>query len=60
MILAINACNVSNSNWQKNRPDSEDSYANVNKLGIALCKIIMTTTKVDRAPEKHFQFIHKT
>ena len=31
--------------------------ANVN---IALCKIIMATTKVDRAPEEPFQFIYKT
>ena len=30
------------------------------RLGIAPRKIIMTTTKVDLAPEKPFQFIYKT
>ena len=29
-------------------------------LCIALCKIIMATTKVDLAPENPFQFIYKT
>ena len=30
------------------------------RMGIALCKIIMATVKVDRAPEHPFQFIYKT
>ena len=30
------------------------------RLDMALCKIIMATTKVNLAPEKSFQFIYKT
>ena len=56
-FLQLMSATCHNPTDRKNRPVNEESYA---RLGIALRKIIMATTKVDLAPEEPFLFIYKT